>query len=439
MMAMCFVFFQTNSVYASEDNQTVDILAKTGVEKIEHFIKEYAPQAEVYSIPEIDLLRVNNIDKKWLEKLMDSSEISEQIQYVGHLAILKQEPLLLKQEEKENFEKNEKKFNKSLISDSEMFDKMAWHIDLITNDRESLQKATGENVNIAIIDSGIDKDHPILEGKINLDKALSYVDGSENIKDTNGHGTMVAGVITQVAPDASITPYRVISEDSGDSLWSIQAIIQAVNDESDVINMSLGTYKSMNIDSERMTIEAFERAIDYAEKNNVPVVASSGNESLDLDNYLETDAIKHLPGGISEVVTVSSAHDASLASYSNYGSSIDLCAPGGDLVYIDEMLDLSAWLYCIYPTYMDNGLSTLGVPQGYTYSYGTSLAAPQVTGAIADVIDYYGMSESNRKDAVLYLEDSVMDLGISGKDNEFGYGMLNIANALNMNSDVYRK
>ena len=130
-----------------------------------------------------------------------------------------------------------------------------------------MEKATGEGVRIALIDSGIDPNHPILSGKIDLEDAVSFISEDESIVDTNGHGTMVAGIIAQVAPDAKITPYRVISAASGDSAWTIQAIIQAVDDGNDLINMSLGTYKAADIEDELLTIKAFERAIEYAEEN----------------------------------------------------------------------------------------------------------------------------------------------------------------------------
>lgn len=140
--------------------------------------------------------------------------------------------------------------------------------------------------------------------------------------------------------------------------------------------------------------------------------------------------MKHLPGSLQGVIAVSSNNGDVLASYSNFGSNTRFCAPGGDLVYINDMLDLSEWIYCIYPTNMDNGLSVLGVPQGYTFSYGTSLSAPQITAAIADVIDFYELKTDNKDTALQYLEDTCLDLGEIGYDIKFGYGKIDIHQAI---------
>lgn len=83
--------------------------------------------------------------------------------------------------------------------------------------------SSGEGVEIALIDSGVDYLHPLLIDKLSLSDARSYISSDNSIGDTNGHGTMVAGVMTQIAPGAKITPYRVISENSGESIWTIEA------------------------------------------------------------------------------------------------------------------------------------------------------------------------------------------------------------------------
>ena len=173
-----------------------------------------------------------------------------------------------------------------------LFDLMAWHVDEVTGEGKSFELSTGEGVRIAVIDSGVDINHPILSGKINVNNAKSFVTDDRAINDLNGHGTMVSGIIAQIAPDAVMTPYKVIGVSSGDSLWTISAMLQAVNDGNDIINMSLGTYKCKDIESEKLTIKAFERAAKYAEKKRVIVVASSGNLALDLDEYYKTEHVR---------------------------------------------------------------------------------------------------------------------------------------------------
>lgn len=317
----------------------------------------------------------------------------------------------------------------SEITDEELFDLMAWHVDEVTDSRASLEISKGAGSRIALIDSGIDVNHPILEGKINVANSLSYVEGESSIQDTNGHGTSVAGIIAQIAPAAEMTAYRVIGDKDGNSEWTIEALLQAVEDGNDIINMSLGTYKCKDIDSEMLTIASFDRAVQYAEYKDVVVVSSAGNKALNLDQYYETEHIKHLPGGLNGVVTISSSYEETLASYSNYGSNVDYCAPGGDTTYTDDgLVDISRWVYCLYPTNKDNGLASLGVPQGYSLSCGTSLAAPQVTAALADILAVAPTSSTD--ELVEYLHNGTKDLGESGYDIQFGNGKIDIESSL---------
>ncbi len=276
----------------------------------------------------------------------------------------------------------------------------------------------------------------MLINSINLTDAKSFVTDDTSVNDTNGHGTMVAGIIKQIAPGAKITPYKVMGDYDGDSAWVLMALIEAVDDGNDIINLSLGTYKCKDIKSERLIIKAFERAMQYAIKNDVIVVASSGNLGLDLDSYYKSEHMIHLPGGVKDVNTVSAVAGGVLTSYSNFGSDIQFCAPGGDLNYIDGYLDLNSLIYCLYPTSMDNGLSTIGIPQGYTFSYGTSLSAPCVSAGLADVLYYYGSKDEKvkSKDIEKALSIGTIDLGKKGKDPYYGEGQINIYNTLMNNS-----
>lgn len=167
-------------------------------------------------------------------------------------------------------------------------------------------------------------------------------------------------------------------------------------------------------------------------KNDVIVIASAGNLGLNLDEYYKLEKIKHLPGGINGVNSVSAVLGQKLTSYSNYGSDIKYCAPGGDLVYIDGYLDLDSMIYCLYPTSLDNGLQVLGIPQGYTFSYGTSFSAPIVTAGSADVMSYYRANNIRvkSKDVTKALSKGAEDLGSKGKDKYYGDGQINIFNSL---------
>lgn len=116
------------------------------------------------------------------------------------------------------------------------------------------------------------------------------------------------------------------------------------------------------------------------------MVAASGNSSLDMKETYKTDHILYLPGDIKSVIAVSAVSNNQITTYSNFDPNIQFCAPGGDLAYIDGYVDLNQMMYCPYPTSMDNGLSSIGVPQGYTFSCGTSPSTPAVTAGLADIL-----------------------------------------------------
>jgi len=131
----------------------------------------------------------------------------------------------------------------------------------------------GSGIVISIIDTGIDLNHPDLEGKII--GGYDFVDNDEMPEDTNGHGTQVAGIIAAngnlkgIAPNSKILMYKV-SED-GESVPShliIKAIEKSIEDNADIINISLGI---------NQTNTKIDQVVNKAVKNNIFVVTAAGN------------------------------------------------------------------------------------------------------------------------------------------------------------------
>lgn len=220
---------------------------------------------------------------------------------------------------------------------AEFYQQFGWDIKKITGDGQSFFKEKGSHrVRIAVIDSGIDFNHPDLKANI-VSKGRSFIPQVDNTEDHLGHGTMAAGTIAAngkllgVGPELGIIPYKVMEnwEDGAESTWVTQAIIQATKDGADVINVSLGTYKSLRNREDRAVVEAYRRAVQFAFSRGAIVVASAGNEGLDLSNPKEVaekrgfpgDAQMHFPGGgVPNVISVSATNKADqLAFYSNYG------------------------------------------------------------------------------------------------------------------------
>lgn len=167
----------------------------------------------------------------------------------------------------------------------------------------------GSGIKIALIDTGVDHLHPDLFGFGDGGKVVggyNFIDDNKMPVDTNGHGTEVAGIIAAdgslkgIAPKSSILSYKV-SED-GESVSSdliIKAVEQAIEDEADIINISLGVNRTNpNID----------QAVNKAVENGIVVIAAAGNDGPGLNTIGS-------PGKNSKAITVG-------ATYNNITSSL---------------------------------------------------------------------------------------------------------------------
>ncbi|WP_338754918.1 S8 family peptidase [Bacillus sp. FJAT-52991] len=336
---------------------------------------------------------------------------------------------------------------------SNIYDAWRWDIKKVTSDGASyLIEKGNHNVKIGIVDSGVDVHHPDLKDNI-VSPGKSLVPGVSSITDEIGHGTMVAGSIAAngnikgISPEVGIVPYKVFQGYSADSSWIIKAIIEAANDDMDIINLSLGTYKSMKNKEDRATYLSYKRAIFYANKKGSLLVASSGTDGYDITNPmklaeqmgLKNDLQLHMPGGLSNVVTVSATNlNDQLAYYSNYGTNVDIAAPAGDYGpnFADhQKVELEYMTLTTYPTTLPQSEigKYLGFAPGYEFMIGTSLAAPKVSATAALIIveyqEKYGKKPSpNTVKRYLY--------GGTVKGNEtkrkLGNGIVNAKNSLDL-------
>lgn len=345
------------------------------------------------------------------------------------------------------------------IFEGNLYEKYQWDIKRVTNNGESFNIESGNhNVIVGVIDSGVDTDHLDLKGNFMGGKNFvpeAFQDNSsekgdvDDIEDRFGHGTEVTGQIAAngrikgVAPGVGFKSYRVFDE-NGQTTTSIcaDAIIEAVNDKVNVINLSLGAYyidgeclwkdedtgEYISLGNDMADFSLLQRAIEYAVKNNVIVVTAAGNEGLDCsDNVKLTEYFNELyeddgffykgliyeePGQFEGVINVSATTKSDdIALYSNYGEGfIDITAPGGDYGR-----DYSINNMCI-STYLDNG---------YSFDIGTSLSAPKVSGAIAIML--CKNKDLTYSEVVQKLNESSEKLGDS---KYYGTGMVNVYNEL---------
>ena len=176
----------------------------------------------------------------------------------------------------------------------------------------------------------------------------SWVLESTGTGDYFGHGTAAAGIILQAAPHATILPIRVLTaRGRGDASGVVKAIEHAINQGAQVINLSLGTKKS---------VRSIQRMVDYANSLGVIVVASSGNSgNLSVTHPAATagqSAYVHAIG----VGSVDA--DDRKSSFSTYGTNLEMVAPG-------------------------SGIATLFPGEATARVNGTSFAAPWVSGVAA--------------------------------------------------------
>lgn len=222
-------------------------------------------------------------------------------------------------------------------------------------------------VQVAIIDSGIDINHPEFRGRLLPGK--NYITAGTQPVDDFGHGTHVAGLlgavfnnatgIAGVAPKVKLDVRKVLSSTGSGSPTNVAtAIREAADDGAQIINMSLTTT------SPQVNIES---AVKYAYNKGVLLIAAAGNDAATFVYY---------PAAYDEVMAVAATtYQDKRASYSNQGQQIEIAAPGGE----SQKPMLSAW-----PGGVRCRDINAPLPQsGYCTSEGTSMAAAVVSGAAA--------------------------------------------------------
>ncbi|MBI1733222.1 MAG: S8 family serine peptidase [Gammaproteobacteria bacterium] len=253
---------------------------------------------------------------------------------------------------------------------------------------------------VAVLDTGVDASHPDLAQA--MAEGWDFVGNDNDPTDEHGHGTAVAGIIAAamdgeegivgVAPGASVMPVRVINEFGEGAYFDVaQGVIFAADNKASVINMSIGGYGYSQLLAD---------AVDYAHSNGLVVVAAGGNEDV-------TDPI--YPAAYPNVIGVAALESSDLVwPSSNQGSYISVSAPGANI------------------------LST-GLGSTFESQSGTSMSAAHVSGVAALVRSNNRALSNNQVEEILY--GSVDDFGVTGWDQESGFGRINAVSAMEK-SDV---
>ena len=252
-----------------------------------------------------------------------------------------------------------------------------------------LERGISGAVTVAVVDSGVDTDHPFLRGR--LIAGYDYIEHDEIPQDEHGHGTHVAGTVVDCTPgmDVRIMPVRVLDAGgSGPLLTVSMGIRYAADHGADIIGLSLGSPTHSRY---------IDEAVAYAVSKNITVVAAAGNKDMDTASYC--------PAHILDCITVAAVdRDWSRFPLSNHGAAVDIAAPGVGIVS--------------------------SVPDGkYQEMSGTSMAAPHVEAAAALLMIERGIGQTPAQIARILQDAAVGSSGISaaGRDDYLGAGILDLS------------
>ncbi|MCM3602179.1 S8 family serine peptidase [Robertmurraya korlensis] len=261
-----------------------------------------------------------------------------------------------------------------------------------TNARESWNDGfTGAGVNVAVLDTGIAS-----HKELTIAGGVSTVDYTNSWQDDNGHGTHVSGIIaaqpniasvngldiTGVAPGVNLFAVKVLDKAGSGNLQDIlEGLDWSITNGMDIVNLSIGTSEYSKL---------FEQMINKAYNSGIIIVAASGNDGLQNSvNY---------PAKFTNTIGVSSVNQSlNISNFSSTGNEVEFSAPGENII----------------STYKNGD---------YTIESGTSQATPHVTGMLA-LLKEKQPNVTNSELKTL-LRNHTKDLGVTGRDPYYGYGMI---------------
>lgn len=251
---------------------------------------------------------------------------------------------------------------------------------------------------VAVLDTGIDTDHPWFANRISLGGA-SFVSGSKtsDYEDDHWHGTHVSGTIVDMTlENVKILPIKILNSNGEGNFVNIRVALEYVLTQKEsglnivAINMSLGTESTES----NGVKSAYQKLITEAYEQGILCVAAAGNDSK--------DASSQSPANVPLAITVSAIKSDYVFdySYSNFGDDIDFCAPG-------------------------TNITSAKMGGGTTTQSGTSMATPHISALIA--LLYSDTNQTYTPDSIFEkLKECSVDLGSEDWDKYYGFGLPNI-------------
>ena len=275
--------------------------------------------------------------------------------------------------------------------------------------------ASAPDVVAAVIDTGLYAGHDWFQGRI-ADGGTAFInENNSSFEDLHGHGTHCAGIICGMTPDnVKILPLKALNAIGyGESLGIYCAMMYAAEQNADVVSMSLGGDGCSPM---------FEEAVRRLREKQIPCVVAAGNDT--------DDARYYAPANIPDAFTVSSVSQATdnemspdyferdievrgyaPSSFSNYGKGIDFAAPGDSI-----------------------NSAGMGASDDIVGMSGTSMATPHVAGCVANILTV--QNDYTVDDVYECLRVNCRDLGDTGFDEKYGWGMVSIGSLDFSQSDL---
>ena len=282
---------------------------------------------------------------------------------------------------------------------------LAWGVEFSAFDHyiDKINYQENDNeVKIAVLDTGINRYHEAFSNKSTADRldfthSYDYVNKDSDPTDDEGHGTMVSGVIAESTPtNVKIVPVKVMDSNGKGAMSNIMKAAKEVSSYVDVINLSVGS-----ISDKEDGDKEYKETYDIIEQNGAVIIAAAGNSSE--ENNYENEGVNY-PASSDYTYAVSSIDkNNNLSVFSDYGEEVDFTMPG-------EELDL--------PYY--TGDSVYAIDAG-----GTSFSCPFFASAYA--LAKIDNPTSDDDEIIELLKENTIDLGTSGKDEKYGWGVVDFS------------
>ncbi|HON44114.1 MAG TPA: S8 family serine peptidase [Planctomycetota bacterium] len=304
-------------------------------------------KAEVSQMAVNHLLNVRNVQRFWLVNAFAMTADAELInklaaeEAVGKIYLDVEEMMIDPQQSSEET-------------------RLVWGVEYIKTQAARDKGITGKGIVVAVVDTGVDLDHPgFAPGQVLVDQSKSFIDNEPTADDGNGHGTHCAGTIGSkgygVAPDCKILPVKVLSAGGSGSWTAVMNGVQyAAEQKVDIMSMSLGGRASTSGN-------VVETAVKNAIASGVVCVIAAGNSGPSAKTI-------GTPGVVLEAITVGAINSSgTIASFSSRGVT----------VYNTEKPDIVAPGVNVPSLWKNGGTNTIS---------GTSMATPHVAGLCALIL-----------------------------------------------------